>query len=324
MLDTRPLHPSMDSRLDLLPAHDPPPLHEGTSTPSKSRRARQRRQGKRAIPPRLITTAELSVIRGEMEDLDDKLRLTTRTPTLPLSFFASFSRLRILDLRNVGLERLPSQIIELQNLQELDLRNNNLTYLPSQVAQIPNLCRLQMQDIRNRKNILLEQTDCVQTEGGPIEEVLVCRCERRPNGERIPPLPTLAQICIRTIIKTISSTPPEDTEELSWQDLEPFYSTGKLAETSVDILPFPSHLLPPYMPIDLCSTCLEPAFPAHAEFELSRVVALSRVRLRYVFCSHECASKCLNEMEKERMEIDGKKRARQKRFHIKDHNDVDI
>jgi len=316
----------MASVLETSAVHPPLRPHEASPIPGKSRRGKQHRQGKRSFQPRLITASELAAIRAGMEDLGGKLRLTRPTPSLPPSFFTSFNHLRILDLRNVGLERLPCQIIELRNLQELDLRNNNLTYLPSQVAQVPNLCRLQTQDIRNRKNRLLEYTDCLVEKGAPVEEELVCRCERRSNGERIPPLPTLAQICMRTVIKTITGAASEDTEELNWEDLEPFYSTGKLVEPSDCVLPFPSHLLPPYIPVDLCSACLEPAFPIHAEFEVSRVVALSRVRLRYVFCSHACALKCVNEMEKERREIDSKKRERQKRFHTKDHvrNDVEI
>ena len=300
-------------------------LQEGPSILSKSRKVRHRRHGNKSVQPRLITTAELSAIRADMDDLDDALRITTATPTLPPSFFTTFSHLRILDLRKVGLERLPCQIIELRNLQELDLRYNPLTYLPSQIAQIPNLHRLQLQDQRNRKSKLLRDSDVISEDVAPVRGD--CPCEINSRGDRLPPLPTLAQACMRTILTTITSTLSDETEDLTWEDLEPFYSSGKLAEASSDyILPFPSHLLPPYIPVDLCSTCLAPAFPIHAEFQYPRVVALSRVRLRYVFCSHNCFSKCLEEMEKERVDIEAKKLARQNRFHTKDygHNDVRV
>src|SRR5277367_3600887 len=314
----------MASVTESSPVHAPL-LQEGPSILSKSRKVRHRRHGNKSVQPRLITTAELSVIRADMADLDDTLRITTATPTLPPSFFITFSHLRILDLRKVGLERLPCQIIELRNLQELDLRYNTLTYLPSQITQMPNLHRLQLKDIRNRKNKLLQEPDIISEDVPAVSSD--CPCEINSSGDRIPPLPTLAQICMRTILTTITSTPLDETEDLTWEDLEPFYNSGKLAEASSNyILPFPSHLLPPYIPIDLCSTCLEPAFPIHAEFQNSRVVALSRVRLRYVFCSHNCLSTCLQEMEKERMDTEAKKLARQKRFHIKHHgqNDVEI
>jgi hypothetical protein len=306
------------------PVHTPLVLQHGSSILSKSRKARPPRHRDKSVQCRLITTAELSAIRADMDNLVDTLRITIATPILPPFFFTTFSHLRVLDLRKIGLERLPSQIIELRNLQELDLRYNTLTYLPSQIAQIPNLHRLQLQDARNRKNKLLQESNIIS------EDIALvcgdCPCEINSNGDRIPPLPTLAQTCMRTILTTITSAPTNETEDLTWEDLEPFYNSGKLAEPSSNyILPFPSHLLPPDIPIDLCSTCLEPAFPIHAEFQTSRVVALSRVRLRYVFCSHNCLSTCLQETEKERMDTEAKL-ARQKRFHIKHHgqNDVEI
>ena len=312
----------MASVTESSPVHAPLLLLQGPSILSKSRKVRQRRHGNKSVQPRLITTASLSAIRADM-DLDDTLRITTGTPTLPPSFFTTFSHLRILDLRKVGLERLPCQIIELRNLQELDLRYNTLTYLPSQIAQMPNLHRLQLKDIRNRKNKLLQEPDIISEDVAAVSSD--CPCQINSSGDRIPPLPTLAQFCMRTILTTITSTPSDETEDLTWEDLEPFYNSGKLAEASSSyMLPFPSHLLPPYIPIDLCSTCLEPAFPIHAEFQNSRVVALSRVRLRYVFCSHNCFSKCLEEMEKERVDIEAKKLARQNRFHTKDHGHNDV
>ena len=78
----------------------------------------------------MITTDRLRTVQKDLKD-SYSLRITVQTPTLPPSFFVLFKTLRVLDLRKAGLERLPPQIVELDNLQKLDLRYNHLSYLPS-------------------------------------------------------------------------------------------------------------------------------------------------------------------------------------------------
>jgi hypothetical protein len=58
--------------------------------------------------------------------------------------------------------------------------------------------------------------------------------------------------------------------------------------------------------------------PAHAQFERIQVVALCRVRLRYVFCSHKCFSEVIERWELEQKEDLARKRLREKRFRIKE------
>jgi hypothetical protein len=289
--------------------------------PSKSRRkpnkVKQCREEKHAIHPVLITTKELSRIKKDLND-DYYLRLHTVTPTLPPSFFSLFENLRTLDLRNVGLQILPPQIIQLKNLQKLDLRYNNLTYLPSQIAQLPNLHQLQMEDIRNRKDKLLKAVGVI-TNDSDNEETEIFTFKVLTDDQKIPPLPTLGQLCTRVILCTIPNFAADDSEGLSWEELEPFYNTGKFEEIPNQALPFPSHLLPTYIPIDICSVCFEPVFPTYAQFNKVQVVALCRVRLRYVFCSHRCYYKFIEQRENERAVEEERKRLRRNRFHtIKD------
>jgi Leucine rich repeat len=291
------------------------------SKSKKGNKAERCKESQTRHHPSLITTKELSAIKEGLND-SNCLRLSTASPTLPPSFFILFKILRVLDLRKTGLQILPPQIIELKNLHSLDLRYNNLTYLPSQIAQLPNLHQLQIEDVRNRKNKVLKEIDILTDTMTMPSEQVKCSCIIRPDGQRIPPLPTLGQLSTRTILSTMRSTASTDPESLSWEDLEPFYSTGKFEDNPNHIIPFPSHLLPSHIPIDICSSCYEPVFPAHAQLEKIQVVALCRVRLRYVFCSHKCFSKIVEQWENERMFEEAKKLARQNRFHTKDHGYV--
>src|SRR5271156_821191 len=86
------------------------------------------RKGKRAVktktshhkvasmprPCILITTNELLDMKSNIGERDS-LRITLATPTLPPSFFNIFKHIRTLDLRKVGLDVLPPQIVELEN-----------------------------------------------------------------------------------------------------------------------------------------------------------------------------------------------------------------
>ena len=293
------------------------PFHQrSTSRPNTGNKAKRYRKVQDATRPSLITTKELSVIKRRMND-SNHLRLLTATPTLPPSFFSLFKNLRVLDLRHAGLQTLPSQIIGLEYLQKLDLRYNNLTYLPSQIAQLPNLHQLQIKDTRNRKDRFRENDILADVVTMPGDEVR-CSCTVNSDGHKIPPLPTLGQLCIRTIFSTIKNTASDDPDELSWEGLESFYNTGKFKEDASQILPFPSHLLPTHIPIEICSTCYAPVCPAHAQFDKVQVVALCRVRLRYIFCSHQCYSKVVEQWEDERIEQEKRKWLRQNRFHTKD------
>ena len=272
--------------------------------------------------PTLITTKRLSSLKKKM---DDSLRLLMPTPTLPPSFFSLFKALRVLDLRKVGLQRLPPQIIELGNLQKLDLRYNNLTYLPSQIALLPNLQQLQIDDVRHRKSRLIKEVDVKADDVIFQDRLENCTCSVPTDGRtRIPTIPTLAQLCARTILSTIpnANSSSDDTEYLTWEDLEPFYSTGKFEEDPDQILPLPSHLLPTHIPVDICSTCCQTVFPAHAQFDKLHVVALCRVRLRYIFCSHQCYRNVIEQGETLRMEEEARSLLRQTRFHAKDHGSI--
>lgn len=292
--------------------------HQHPLSRSKKKCSKPRicREEQHIIHPTLVTTKELCVIKTELNN-NYSLRLPKNTPTLPPSFFNMFKNLRLLDLRKVGLRILPPQIIQLKNLQKLDLRDNNLTYLPSQIAQLPNLHQLQIENVRNRRDKLLKEVNIatdnmVNAEGN-------CSCKVRSDGQEISPLPTLGQLCTQAILCAIPNIATHNTEGLSWEELEPFYSTGKFEEIPDHILPFPSHLLPSYIPIDICSACSEPVMPAHAQFDKLEVVALCRVRLRFVFCSHKCYSKVIQQWENERIEEEEKKLLRQHRFHTKNH-----
>jgi hypothetical protein len=294
------------------------PFHQrSTSRPKKGNKAKRCRAVQNAIRPSLITTKELFDIKKGMNDRN-YLRLLTVTPSLPPSFFSLFKNLCVLDLRNIGLQTLPPQIIELENLQKLDLRYNNLTYLPSHIAQLPNLHQLQIMDTPNRKDKSLKEDDTLADVVTMPSDVVTCSCTVNSDGHKIPPLPTLGQLCIRTIVSTFTDTASDDPEELSWEELEPFYTTGKFKEDTSQILPFPSHLLPAHIPIDICSTCCGPVCPVHAQFDKIQVVALCRVRLRYIFCSHKCYSKVVEQWEDERIEQENRRRLRQNRFYSKD------
>ena len=288
-------------------------------SPKFSKKTKQYEKFKPYTPSILITTDYLSALKQASPNTIDLLRINVPTPTLPPSFFSIFKHLRVLDLRNAGLQRLPSRIIELVNLEKLDLRYNNLTYLPSQIAQLPNLHQLQIEDVRQQKSRLLKEVD-IPEDPEPIPNAYqVCSCRTRGNCLRIPPLPSLTQLCTKKILTTIPTGPPDDPEELCWKDLEPFYSTGKFEDNPNHSLPFPSHLLPDEIPVDLCAACSEIVFPIHAQFDKVHVVALCRVRLRYIFCSHGCLSNVIERWEMERKKEEAKKLSRQKRFHTKDY-----
>ena len=78
------------------------------------------------------------------------------------------------------------------------------------------------------------------------------------------------------------------------------------------------HLLPTHIPFDICSACSEPVLPAHAQFERIQVVALCRVLLRYVFCSHKCLTGVVEQWEVERIKETAKKRTPENRFQVKE------
>jgi hypothetical protein len=176
-----------------------------------------------------------------------------------------------------------------------------------------------MEDVRNRRNRLLKDVEVCE-DRDILEETEVCACLVRSDGESIPPLPTLTQLCTRIILSTILPTSPDDPDDLSWEDMESIYSSGKLDDNHSDPfqLPFPSHLLPTCIPIDICSECSEVVFPVHAQFERMQIVALSRVLLRYVFCSHRCFSKVIERWRVGRKEEAARRSAREDRFLVKD------
>lgn len=298
------------------------------SIPNRKRRSKAKSKTKRETQlhdavPRLITTRELRSLNEGTKDVN-ALRIHNATPTLPPSFFKLFRNLRNLDLRRIGLRILPPQILMLENLQKLDLRYNNLTYLPSQIAQLPNLQQLQIDDVRDRKTRMIKEVDgAVGDVEAPMAQDL-CECGIRCNGQKItPPLPTLTQLCARKILSAIPDTASDDPDVLSWEDLELFYSTGIYEGNTSninDILPFPSHLLPRYPSLDICSLCNEIVLPVHAQFERVQIVALCRVRLRFVFCSHECFCKVIEKWKAEQEEEMKRKTLREARFHIKYHD----
>jgi hypothetical protein len=300
--------------MSIIPPHPPSP-------PKKQSRRNKAPTSKGAVcSGNLITTDEVLRLRTDSIGVN-KLRISAATPSLPPSFFSLFTHLRQLDLRRVGLEVLPPQIIALENLQRLDLRYNNLTYLPSQVAQLPNLHQLHIEDLRDRKTRLIKEDSGTTEVDDPIIQY-ECTCKDTAD-QKIPPIPTLAQLCSRIILSSIPATGVGGADEISWQDLEPVYSSGKFKENHGDIiqqLPFPSHLLPQRIPIDLCSACSEICLPIHAQFDRIQVVALCKVRLRYIFCSHGCFSKVIEEWDSMRTEETNRKQLRLARFHLKDHS----
>jgi Leucine-rich repeat (LRR) protein len=272
--------------------------------------------------PRLITTTELRSLKAGTKDVNT-LRINTATPSLPPSFFRLFQNLRSLDLRRIGIRILPPQIVVLQNLQKLDLRYNNLTYLPSQIAQLSNLHHLQLDDIRDPKTGILKNIDRPSPDVETSITQYKCNCCINSNGQKTPPLPTLTQLCARTILSLLPSSASDDPGVLSWEDLESLYSTGIYEETPSNInqiLPFPSHLLPRNPSLDICSSCSEIALPVHAQFDRFQVIALCRVRLRYVFCSHKCFHKVVEDWRVEQEEEMARKNLRETRFHVKEHD----
>jgi hypothetical protein len=286
------------------------------------RRYRTKRKETKASSPEnaesaMITTEELCVIKGEMSD-NSHLILNKRTLILPPSFFVLFKNLRILDLRKAALERMPPQIMELTNLQELDVRENKFTCLPSQITRLPNLHRLQIKHVRNRqmgsdRRLLKYDKDVELISDHPCS-LEKCSCLIRTDGERTPPLRTLAQLCTCILLRTIPNTISDDGEELAWRHLESYYSTGKFKDREDSILPFPSHLLPTFIPFDLCSHCLEPVLPIHAQFIKVQTVALTRVRLQYMFCSHKCFAKVTDVWKVEDRLAEEKRKWRHDRF----------
>ena len=325
------------------------PISPNSRRKGKIKGKKKRKEGKENIgqesapkQPCLITTSELRDLIDNSEACQ-ALRLTTLTPTLPPSFFKIFQNLRVLDLRSAGLTVLSPHIIELQLLQKLDLRNNQLTYLPSQIAQLPNLRQLHVHEDRDRRTRLLKepenlslvarlypddtplrknaQTPPTAVECGPSisSPYDICEC-RRNESERLRTLPNLAQLCARVVLSSIPATKSDDSEAISWEDLEPLYKTGKLEEAIPDILaslPFPSHFLPLCIPYDICSRCSEIVLPTHAEIIRIQEVALCRVSLRYIFCSHTCVAEMLREWDVEKQQEDERRRVRQQRFEVK-------
>lgn len=285
----------------------------------KKKHTKNSRTDRRIHEPRLITTPELSELISDAK-ASDSLRLQSLSPTLPPSFFLLFKFLRVLVLKSCGLTNLPPQIIELENLQKLDVRyNTQLTYLPSQIAQLPNLHQLQTDDIRDRRTRLLKETSELDTDVTAFSIKDSCTC-KETGSQKIPPIPTLAQLCARTVLSSLPPTKANDPDTLSWEELEPLYKTGQFLDTDSDIsrlLPFPSHLLPAQIPLDLCSSCSNIALPNHAEFIKFQLVALCRVRLRYVFCSHKCLAEVVTLWELEEQERKEKQRLRQQRFEVK-------
>lgn len=276
----------------------------------KNRKGKLRNQNGSSDKPQQVSTSDLRAL----HESDDQhtLRLKIPTATLPPSFFAIFTSLRVLDLRSVGLKRLPGQIIELKNLEKLDLRYNNLTYLPSQLAELPNLATLQLDDLRDRKTNLLKDLDLTQ----PENSQLTCSCSPNSHGHLVPPLPTLIQLCTRAIFSSMPLLATDDTGGLSWEELEPIYRSGQRSEIALQ-LSF-VHVLPKTIPFELCSICSEPACPAHARFDKIQTVALRRVLLRYILCSHQCYSVLTEKWEKETIDAKTRWLERESRFRMKE------
>ena len=294
-------------------------IEQAQPLPRKQKRSKKKKhngtkqQNKDVSPskPQLITTSTLRSLQTEVDPVS--LRLKHPTFTLPPSFFTLFACLRVLDLRNIGLETLPGQIIELRNLEKLDLRYNQLTYLPSQLAELPNLATLQLDDLRDRKTRLIKDLDehLVTVK----EADYTCCCIPTPGGGLMAPIPTLSQICIRAVLSSLPRLAAEDTGGLSWEELELHYCPGAEMETALH--GSFAHVLPKTFPCDICAVCSEPVFPAHAQFEKIQSVALRRVRLRYVLCSHPCYSSLVEKWSTDMKEAKAKLAERESRFRIK-------
>jgi Leucine rich repeat len=266
--------------------------------------------------PQLITTSTIRALQTDQAD-SRTLRLKHPTSTLPPSFFTLFSSLRVLDLRNLGLRTLPGQIIELRNLEKLDLRYNQLTYLPSQLAELPDLATLQLDDLRDRKTGLLKDLDERMTT--VKEEDPRCCCIPNSGGDLVPPIPTLSQLCTRAVLSSIPPLAADDTGGLSWEELESHYHAGggpEEGETASLHGSF-AHVLPKTFPFDICSVCSQPVCPAHAQFDKIQTIALRRVRLRYILCSHQCYSSLVGKWNTEMKDAKAKLAERQSRFRIK-------
>jgi len=290
---------------------------QNPSKPKHQKSWKQRGQDELSDTPKVVNTSTLRALQNEAVD-NSTLRLRVRTITLPPSFFSLFISLRVLDLRNAGLRRLPGQIIELKNLESLDLRYNNLTYLPSQLAELTNLADLQLDDLRDRKSGLLKDMD----KRMPVEEPdQTCSCMTNPHGPFVPPLPTLIQLCIRAVLSSIPPLAAGDTGGLSWEELEPLYPCGRRLEEEAALsrLSF-AHVLPKTIPFDICSVCSEPVYSAHAQFHKVQTVALRRVRLRYILCSHHCYATLGDTWIQEVRHAEAKRVDRALRFRVKQHD----
>jgi hypothetical protein len=276
---------------------------------------KQQTENKSSSKPQLITTSTLRVLQTDQAD-PHSLRLKHPTFTLPPSFFTIFSSLRVLDLRNTGLRTLPGQIIELRNLEKLDLRYNQLTYLPSQLAELPNLAILQLDDLRDHKTRLLKEPDeCLTTVKEPYP---TCCCIPNSRGDFVPHIPTLSQLCTRAVLSSIPPLAANDTGGLSWEDLESHYYPGECQEeTKTTLYSSFAHVLPQTYPFDICSVCSEPVCPAHAQFDKIQTVALRRVRLRYILCSHPCYSSLVGKWNTEMNNTKAKLAERESRFRVK-------
>jgi Leucine rich repeat len=281
----------------------------------KKPKAKQRPENESPNNPQLITTSTLRALQTEQPD-HHSLRLNHPTSTLPPSFFALFPSLRVLDLRKVGLRTLPGQIIELRNLEKLDLRYNQLTYLPSQLAELPNLATLQLDDVRDRKTRLLKDLDeRLMTAKEPEP---TCCCIPNSGGDLVPPIPTLSQLCTRAVLSSIPPIAADDTGGLSWEELESYYYPREISvrETTTLYSSF-AHVLPTSFHFDICSVCSQPVCPVHAQFDKIQTVALHRVRLRYVLCSHQCYSRLVGKWDIEMKDAKAKLAERESRFRIK-------
>ncbi|KAF8394013.1 hypothetical protein HHK36_020215 [Tetracentron sinense] len=100
--------------------------------------------------------------------------------TLPKSymsaFFSSFRLLRVLDLSDVPLEKLPQEIVNLFNLRYLSLRRTKIKELPNSIGKLQNLETLDLRDTKflcklPNELFKLKQLRClkfVNIKAGPI------------------------------------------------------------------------------------------------------------------------------------------------------------
>lgn len=100
---------------------------------------------------------------------------------LPDEFCENLSHLKILDLRDNKIERLPDKIAHLQALMRLDLSNNSINSLPDSLAQLGHLMSLQLDGnpIRSIRRDVLQ--------GGTVRimKMLRDRCRQQPNDEAV-------------------------------------------------------------------------------------------------------------------------------------------